>query len=1552
MKCPHDQMDMERAGFSWRCPICCREVPDLQGLPSLVAIALQEARAESHPVMRLHRICDAAEILTRFCTILALGELRVHSGSEPLPESLLDQIRQDIRHPTWGQWFHILRVVVEELAGIQNLVVPGLVGFVRDHVLTLAPEEGNPENSLLVLRNLIAHGGPMRTVHATAFLAISEPRLADVFAQLSFLGEAEVYHVSGGMTQRLMGHTAAGDEPERPAAELMPGRDVAALEGHVVLLRGGALLDLWPLCDYDWARMQGTSGPRVAAEPGPLMYLRAEPDRLLYAALGVDLPLGEKADGLQSFRALFALDQAKPAARVAEVDFEAEIRLDSAALVGREDELRQAKDLLKKAQTGVFWLSGPGGIGKSFLMAKLAEDLRGDAKRVCRIAWRFKVGDQGRGNPVAFLRHAVAKLAAWQHLNKPDLYLSYEADKLLDQLWGLLDEASRLVPHNERERPPRVLFVLDGMDEIARLDESFVKLPFELVRPNVVWLCAGRPEGCLPDMFAADRCTHVFPGGLPPMSAKDIRGMLLDNTGKLKYALLCLDREQPGQVTNEAVEAVVARAAGLPLYVHFVVEDILSGSFAMARLPGELPPSLSDYYAELLRRVQISSLQALLTPLVVTIAWAKAPLEKETLHLLMVRHKVLDESEASRALLQRGLDALQGMVRLTAVAGSNDLGYEIYHPTFREHIHSDLQGTLAIQNRLARQDLCEMVRQWSRIEEPHPARAYALRHGVSHVLEEVNLDGVCDLVRSGFLTAQAKAVDDAISLVDSRRMAQRLAEAGDGYWDDLLACADSYCNLIERLGGIPGTVEALIRQRAVPMVQSALEAETDPLRRDYFCLATAVLLADAGYETIAAPLLARSAGALRDRIGSSGTPFGTPLDSLARALLNRVLPVVDSPLPTPAAANDSSPSPPPCDPSEFAELSPRSAVPVGDMLIAFFWSGERLAGMWSFCVGGMILFGFAWYWGIHTHWWIVSISLGLLLFGTSLGALSWFGLKRAPLRPAQIMASMARAAEQAPPNEQWQILLRALYYRALLEECPRELGMAGPRPLSVSEFGQLIRQQLRAAEEADQLPAFIQVMAAMGRDCSRLVAAELRRLEPRELRVAMLRAAEHPAGIIDPKGFAEILAGTVDLAPRPELLAEYTNLVPDSTELFRRASSVDLARGLLSGLGQRRERRWRHLPGGMRRDLLRLWCRVRLEFQLWRGLPKYLPLALLVLWGRIAVPLCLLGLAVGLGLPWATVMIMFILLGQSSDWFALGPSHCSQEEVRKRRRDVAAKHPFPFLACFDGRRFRAPAVAWAILRKNAGEYRDLAQLPFSELYSVVTKLASAGLFRQLPDLVLMNMSDRARLQALRTLRKKRGAGAIEREPSEAKYADELSRALPLPRSANLVCTVIFAVAGITFWAGMLWLTFGRADPESPLLIAMVAGVVFSICQHLNYLDLSHLRAEGDFDAPAVFACGAKGTLVCLPVGLLIFVLWLLSAIRLTNLFWLSGLSALAITNLFVPELIARWRGAGLLFPTWWQLWRQRLLSVSIAIAICLLLGWLTAVAVRLAAPAG
>jgi WD40 repeat protein len=735
--------------------------PAADRLPSLVAIPLHDYAAEGHPVLRLHRLCDAVEILTRFCTVAALSEHRARLGDDALPPELLKALQEHVERPTFGRWAGMLAALVGQLDRGAPLVLTELPDFVTRLLLPLLPGgEATATTSLLALRNDLAHGGGMTQAAAEQFLRHWEPQLQPLLAALSFLNDVDVCLYDGTRARRLAGPTSTLGPERVLSADLRKALDDRGLAGHVVLLRGDRWLDLWPLCHYARAAAMTPQGTRPARAASPMVFYRAAPQRLTYLALGSDWPFGDGPQAAaEEFRRLFQLDRRVARDQPPAGNFDDELRADAAALVGRKAEIAHAVELLKDAQAGVFWVSGRGGIGKSFLMAALchAPTFRGDPRKALVIGWRFKASDQTRGNRAAFFRHAVGRVARW--LGQADATPSADPGELRGQLGKLLDAVAARTAPDPRGRAPRVLFFLDGLDEIDRLDPTFADVPFLLSRPNVVWVCAGRPEGRLPEVFRAAPCKPVFgEDGLPAMSDTDIRGMLLEESGELKYDLLRAELSAAGDSSRDVARVVAKRAKGLPLYVHFVIEDILSGHFRFDELPDRLPPSLADYFDDLLRRLSIGALQALLTPLVVTLAWAKAPLDEAALHELMVRRKVALPGEKGRALVRRGLEAVQSMVRPAKAAGQESVGYEPYHLRFGEHIRRDKGEVIGQQNDLAREEFCALAKDGPGLPAGHPARWYALHYGPQTLLDNGRPDGAAALLLDlRFLEAKAEA---------------------------------------------------------------------------------------------------------------------------------------------------------------------------------------------------------------------------------------------------------------------------------------------------------------------------------------------------------------------------------------------------------------------------------------------------------------------------------------------------------------------------------------------------------------------------------------------------------------------------------------------------------------------------------------------------------------------------------------------------------------------------------------------------------------------------
>lgn len=755
-------------------------------LPSIIAIPFQDFFRESYPILRLHRLCDVAEIVTRFATIVSLGELR--QGGEPLSDNVTKVLQPHIERPTFGQWRDMLAALTPHVASRQSLVLPELVDAVRQQLLPALNDDASRDHpqGLIGLRNDLVHSGAIPKSWAASRLGLWESWLSGLLESLRVLREVEVSLLADGVARRLVG--VLPDTDDRP---LPPGEweSLKPLDHHVVLMRANSILDLWPLCDYGHAVKDPACQTSRDSSESPMIYIRVDKARLVYAALGVDLPHGERADILDEFNALFRPSCSPEVSCTPEaLDFEEELREQARSVIGRKDEIRHIKAAIKSTKSGVLWVGGRAGIGKSILASKLANDLRGDPRKGCRLFWRFNVGDDARCSRSAFLRYAVKRLS--EHLGisqKPTLQSTEDA---LPELRELLKQVPAGNGNSPQSTPQRIIIILDGLDAIARSDMGFADIPFSLSLPNVVWVCFGRHGSDMTQMFPPERCYHVFPDGIPPMAADDIRAMLIDGTGSLKYNMLRLDKEavdKDGEprISNIAVETVVERSQGLPLYVYFVVQDLQSGVLRFEDLPRQAPPSLHEYYEVILHRLAIGDLQALMTPLLVTLAWSEAALDEEMLLYLLGQRGLLSEDADGLALLRRGLNAIESIVNRAPVPGWHKLGYEPYHATLREHVRADTRATLTQQNQAAKESFCSAIQEWHSLPSKHPARRYALRYGPRTLQSVGRVTELANLLRDHrFLEEKAGLVSE---LIDDLTLASQVVDQESALLFELLS---------------------------------------------------------------------------------------------------------------------------------------------------------------------------------------------------------------------------------------------------------------------------------------------------------------------------------------------------------------------------------------------------------------------------------------------------------------------------------------------------------------------------------------------------------------------------------------------------------------------------------------------------------------------------------------------------------------------------------------------------------------------------------------------
>ena len=210
------------------------------------------------------------------------------------------------------------------------------------------------------------------------------------------------------------------------------------------------------------------------------------------------------------------------------------------------------------------------------------------------------------------------------------------------------------------------------------------------------------------------------------MSENDIRSMLLDGLARLKYEILSKDSDS-GE--NHAVRVIVKRAEGLPLYVHYILDDLLSGQFRVSELSTRLPQGIISYYDDVMTRLSLGDLSTASTAIVAALAWAKAPLDEAALlYFLVFRSVFLDEMSAKQPF-KRALLMLQALLR------RKKEGLELYHSRFREHVQQDTGKIMPNQNGFTKRGLSDLALKWGQLDARASIYKYILLFGPSHVAE-------------------------------------------------------------------------------------------------------------------------------------------------------------------------------------------------------------------------------------------------------------------------------------------------------------------------------------------------------------------------------------------------------------------------------------------------------------------------------------------------------------------------------------------------------------------------------------------------------------------------------------------------------------------------------------------------------------------------------------------------------------------------------------------------------------------------------------------------
>ncbi len=764
---------------------------ELALLPALLGAPLAEWAEEDEPRLALWHACDAVEMALRLAVALGLGDWARAGGAPP---ALRGEIARRLEQPTLGRWRGMALALAA--APVADTPLDDLWAWLRDD-LEPALAGAGPASSLTELRNRLAHGGGVSHGLAGELIAGWQPRLAATFAPLAALGDVRLIAVGGGDAVPL----GVADAAACASARAWAAGQAEVAADAVVAVRGDAVLPLWPLV--------GWAAPAGEARPVPQVYVRRGEVRLVMTPLGAErAAVAESSDGaVAALLAAGLLGEPVVAPPVAfEIaGFEAEWKRDAGQCVGRDAEVA-ALIAAAGAPTGLAWVWGAAGSGKSLIAARLVRAL-GEAG-AAPVAFRARAGD-GRCTREGLLRFVVERAAALAGAPPPRGRPPREqARELLAALAG------------------RHAVVIDGVDDLIASEPAGAALVAELLLPlaQVARVIAiGRPEAALDEAMRAAGADAPLPDGLPPMHAADVRAMLLDKIGPLARRLVALDRDADDggvardrdAVVNPFVDAVVARADGLPIYVAHVIGDVLSGRLR-ALDAGALPPSLDAYHARVLRRGGAGDAQQLITPLVATLALLEEPLEAVGLHALLVRRLLATDDAAGVRAVHDALAQLAGAVRRVDRDGDGVPEWTLFHPTLRDHVRGAPEQAMAIAT--ARLALAAAAR----AHRDDAAARYLDDHGIVHLLDAGDVDGAAAALAWPRLCARladARALPRV--LADLRRVAARAPRADAGG-----------VAIATLAGFVAGAAHHVARGGATALVQVALaDGDDSPVTR-------------------------------------------------------------------------------------------------------------------------------------------------------------------------------------------------------------------------------------------------------------------------------------------------------------------------------------------------------------------------------------------------------------------------------------------------------------------------------------------------------------------------------------------------------------------------------------------------------------------------------------------------------------------------------------------------------------------------------------------------
>ena len=864
-----------------------------------------------------------------------------------------------------------------------------------------------------------------------------------------------------------------------------------------------------------------------------------------------------------------------------------------------------------------------------------------------------------------------------------------------------------------------------------------------------------------------------------------------------------------------------------------------------------------------------------------------------------------------------------------------------------------------------------------------PNDGYFYQSVLRHALLARDLNCTTALIVNGFLDRKAELLGDPNALLDARLAAEALASAGPRHSEELITCANKYCALAQRIRNVPQAIEKYVRRGDVDSIVHAIEAETDTFRKGTLLLASGALLRDAGH-SMAETFLER-AEMLHDLLPNQtdvvSSHFTYETVSIVRALIatttgTTVNKQVGSAVTTRSGANRTT----------IREAhTPREWVPL--LYAALVFVGGRQRTIFSVGAFGWIgiLVSLLLLWapaqsreqGSSTFTFLFTMAyLGPVVVLLCLFAIEALLLRYTKVAMQCVTDELLAECRLRKGAKRKGVVLRALRWHHLLaglEGIPWRIDLSNNPQLSqlaVQEFDQELDAGAAACwlfSTAELEPEVCEVLLdrlrQMPQEWSADVLRELillvsgwRMREPvMRFAVALAERADDPEqllglmAIIDPEGRNELAWDSDTEAKKSPRI--------DPVRVLTSCSAPFLARSAIAGLCRKKTRLRNPIVESLRSVVFGVRARSL-------GTPvcrrETLCLAILFLLPAVGSFFLLSLLYAGIGVLVITTRIAAPLFFRLHDPYDVRHvlALTSDRQCRRKILEQIERH-VSWLA-FPSRTFVSTIVAQSILRDDQF---DLSALPAAVIRRSLALLSRRGLLAGLGPVVLHTMKSRPLLASVSSMRRRISKSIGKKTVDLTKDRQQLCSVLPLEsawRNFGLVSGLSLVLTILTC-AGLILLPARMPDSLAVGLAAMgwlIVGNGLAALQHLRVARDSRDSVEHSVEN-TFLRLVLVGT-ACLAVFFIAVGLeWLINTSVIaetqirefveqrrlsywSSVLWLQIVSPLLVVNVIVPELIARWRGIGLLYPNKGRLLLRRFGCTLFAIVISLtfaLISW-------------